>query len=223
MYSTSPSDVVTTLMLIFDNGLKALQEISQPEQKLLPHLFKTNIKMFLKSTIRPDLKPDDPDPSDKRALPDENAWVFDAYFKLRDSLENAIAPLEQYIRTYDKYDKEYKLDPQAVISKLDDDDNPPDIDFLRKDVIFHQEEAERLRKEIPDFIIVSMFKVSCKEIRATLAQKHTKIANDQIELIAKRAKMQANEILEVFEKMNNKIESAPKDIEELTSIKDYMA
>jgi dynein heavy chain len=54
MYSTSPSDVVVTLMLIFDNGLKALQEISQPEQKLLPHLFKTNIKMFLKSTVRPD-------------------------------------------------------------------------------------------------------------------------------------------------------------------------
>ena len=35
--------------------------------------------------------------------------------------------------------------------------------------------------------------------------------------------MQANDILEIFEKMINKIESAPKDIEELTSIKDYMA
>jgi hypothetical protein len=77
MYSTSPNDVVITLMLIFDNGLKALQEISQPEQKLLPHLFKTNIKMFLKATIRPDFKPDDPDPSDKKNLPDENSWVFD--------------------------------------------------------------------------------------------------------------------------------------------------
>lgn len=65
--------------------------------------------------------------------------------------------------------------------------------------------------------------MSCKEIRATLAQKHTKIANDEIDLIAKRAKQQANELLEAFEKMNNKIESAPKDIEELTSIKDYMA
>ena len=223
MFSTSPQDVVTTLMLIFDNGLKALQEISQPEQKLLPHLFKTNIKMFLKATSRPDMKPDEPDPSDKKILPDENAWIFDAYFKLRDGLEGAIQPLETYIRTYDKYDKEYKLDPAGVIKKLDDDDNPPDIDFLRKDVLFHQQEADRLKNEIPDFIIVSMFKVSCREIRATLAQKHTKIANDQIELIAKRAKILANEALEGFEKMNNKVESAPKDIEELTSIKDYMA
>jgi hypothetical protein len=56
-----------------------------------------------------------------------------------------------------------------------------------------------------------------------LAQKHTKIANDEIDLIAKRAKLNANILLESFEKMNNKIESAPKDIEELTSIKDYMA
>ena len=28
MFSTSPNDVVVTLMLIYDNGLKALQEIS---------------------------------------------------------------------------------------------------------------------------------------------------------------------------------------------------
>jgi hypothetical protein len=94
--------------------------------------------MFLKATVKPDMKPDELDPNDKKSLPDENAWVFDAYFRLRDGLEGAIAPLEFYIRTYDKYDKEYKLDPAAVIKKLDDDDNPPDIDFLRKDVIFHQ-------------------------------------------------------------------------------------
>ena len=71
--------------------------------------------MFLKSTVRPDMKPDEVDPLDKRSLPDENAWVFDEYFRLRDKLEEAIKPLEAYIRTYDKYDKEYKLDPTGVI------------------------------------------------------------------------------------------------------------
>lgn len=94
--------------------------------------------MFLKATVRPDIKPDEIDPSDKKHLPDENAWVFDAYFQLRDGLEESIKPLEDYIRTYDKYDKEYKLDPVGVVKKLDDDENPPEIDFLRKDVIFHQ-------------------------------------------------------------------------------------
>jgi hypothetical protein len=50
--------------------------------------------MFLKATVRPDLKPDDVDPSDKKQIVDENAWVYEAYFKLRDALEAAIGPLE---------------------------------------------------------------------------------------------------------------------------------
>lgn len=179
--------------------------------------------MFLKSTVRPDLKPDEPDATDKMSLPDENAWVYEAYFKLRDSLEQAIQPLDKYIHTYDKYEKEYKLDPEAYIKKLDDDDNPPEIDFLKKDVLFHQGEADRLRNEIPDFIVVSIFKISCREIRSTLALKHEKIAQNEIELIAKQAKQRANELIESFDKMIMKIESQPKDIEELTSIKDYMA
>jgi len=34
-----------------------------------------------------------------------------------------------------------------------------------------------------------MFRVSCKEIRNKLVEKHLKIAKDEIDLIAKRAKM----------------------------------
>ena len=37
------------------------------------------------------------------------------------------------------------------------------------------------------------------------------------------AKSTANNILSLFEKMNMKCESHPKDIEELTTLKDYMA
>jgi len=42
------------------------------------------------------------------------------------------------------------LDPVEVISKLDDDENPPEPEALRKDIIFHKKEAERLMTEIPD-------------------------------------------------------------------------
>jgi hypothetical protein len=108
---------------------------------------------------------------------------------LTSRFDEAVEPLNAYIKTYAKYEKEYKLDPVGIIKKLDDDENPAEIDFLRKDVIFHQKEAERLKSEIPDDIIISIFKVSCKEIRNRLAQKHLQIANDEIELIAKRAKI----------------------------------
>jgi len=156
-------------------------------------------------------------------LSDENTWVYDWFSNLIEGLDKAIEPLDVYIKTYDKYQKEYKLDPADYIKQLDDEENPPEIDFLRKDVIFHREEAERLSGEIPDFLIVSIFKVSCKEIRSTLVAKHEKIATDEVELIARRARKSADEIIESFEKMDMKICSAPRDIEELTQIKEYMA
>ena len=91
----------------------------------------------MKATARPLYKPEDPDPKDKRQLPDENAWIYDLYQTLTSRFDESVEPLNAYIKTYAKYDKEYKLDPVAIMKKLDDDDNPPEIDFLRKDVIFH--------------------------------------------------------------------------------------
>lgn len=221
-YSSNPAEISLTVQHIFDKGINNLKDIPSPEQKLLPHFFKSNVKSYLKSTSRPLYKPEDPDVKDKRQLPDENAWIYDLYQTLTSRFDESVEPLNAYIKTYSKYDKEYKLDPVAVIKKLDDDENPPEIDFLRKDVTFHQKEAQRLKSEIPDDIIISIFRVSCKEIRNRLAQKHIQIANDEIELIAKRAKINAQELMASFEKINMKIESHPKDIEELTALKDFM-
>lgn len=68
-----------------------------------------------------------------------------------------------------------------------------------------------------------MFKVNCKEIRNALADKHAKIARDMIELIAKMAKQKANDTTQAFENINLQIEANPKDIEELSAIKDLMS
>lgn len=222
-FSTEPKVVVFTVTEIFDQGLKSLQEISQIEQKLLPHLFKTNVKMFLKATVRPASRPEEPDPTNKKLLPDENAWVFEEYYDLREKILHCVEPMEKYLRTFDIYEKEYQLDPDAIIKTLDDPDNPPDISDLKKEVIFRQKEATRLSDEIPDNITVSMFKIDCKDIKDTLAQKHIQIAEAVTKLIANRAKANANEIISSFEQMNMKMETTPKDIEELSAIREYMA
>lgn len=94
--------------------------------------------------------PDAPDPNDKRALPDENTWIYVAYERLEKKISEAIEPLEQYLKTLYKFKAEYLLDPVAVIAKLDDDENPPEAEALRKDIVFHKKEAERLMVEIPD-------------------------------------------------------------------------
>ena len=102
-YSNSPMEVVMTIMMIFENGIKGMQEIGQVEQKLLPQLFKTNIKQYLKATEIPSERPSPPDPNDKKQIENEHAWVFDAMVKLRDKIEKASMPLNMYLETYKKY------------------------------------------------------------------------------------------------------------------------
>ena len=69
----------------------------------MPHLFKTNQKMLLKATVRPEYRPEEPNPLDKRELPDENTWVFDEYSKLREIVTKIIDPMEAYILTYNRF------------------------------------------------------------------------------------------------------------------------
>ena len=68
-----------------------------------------------------------------------------------------------------------------------------------------------------------MFLVNCRKIRDQVCEKHTQIANDMIELIAKQAKRMATDTMEAFDHVNMKVESQPKDIEELSGIRDFMA
>jgi hypothetical protein len=89
-FSHAPIDVVQSILKTFDHGLSALQEIGQLEQKLMPALFKSNQKSFLKVPIKPDSMPDAPDPADKRQLPDPNAWIYSAYEKLRSKIADCV-------------------------------------------------------------------------------------------------------------------------------------
>ena len=49
-----------------------------------------------------------------------------------------------------------------------------------------------------------------------------KIAQAEIEIIAKRARLVTDELLKKFGEMHSEIERKPDDIESLTAIKEYM-
>jgi len=133
-----------------------------------------------------------------------------------------IDPLENYIETFKVYKDEYKLDPDEVIAELADEENQPEPSELKKLVLEHKETAARLRNEIKDVTVVSMFRVNCRGIRDIIAAKHEKIATEIIELISKKAKTMANATMDAFDRLNLAIEQPPKDIEDLTSIRDTM-
>ena len=64
-------------------------------------MFKSNEKQFLKATLRPEYRPEEVDPDNKKDMPDENTWVFDEYDRLRDIITKVIDPLETYCKTYE--------------------------------------------------------------------------------------------------------------------------
>lgn len=90
-------------------------------------------------------------------------------------------------------------------------------------VVEHTEQAKKLRAEIKDSTVVSMFRVNCRGIRDIIADKHQTIATAIIELISHKARKMANETMDAFDRLNLAIESAPKDIEDLSQIRDTMA
>ena len=206
-YSHEPEDVVTAILTIYDKGLQGLHEITTLEQKILPQLFKTNHKMYLKVPVKPMWMPEPPDPANKKLLPDENTWVYEEYLRLKEAIADTVEPLKEYIKTFDVFKDEYKLDPEALIAKLDDDESPPDIGQLQKDVVFHRKEVLRLKEEIPETKVVSMFLINCRKMRDVVTDKHARIADQMIELIAKGAKKMANDTMESFDQMNLRIES----------------
>ena len=160
----------------------------------------------MKATVRPEYRPEEPNPDDKRELPDENAWVFDEYSHLRDVIATVIEPLDQYIATYSRFENEYKFDPDAMMEPYEDPENWPEVEELKSRVLFHREEEKRIEKEIPEEIICSIFQISTKVIRDMLSVKHRKISNEMIELIAKIGKQTARTILDDFEGFNNRVE-----------------
>jgi hypothetical protein len=99
-YSDSPADVVDMILKNFDQGLQALQEVNQLEQKLLPALFKSNAKSYLKVPVKPNGMPEEIDRSNKQLLPDPNAWIWHAYAKLRNKISDCVEPLDKYLATF---------------------------------------------------------------------------------------------------------------------------
>lgn len=67
-----------------------------------------------------------------------------------------------------------------------------------------------------------MFNIKCDSIKNLLVSKHNLIAEKEIDLIAKQAKVGANKTMEAFSKINDRINANVNNIEELSAVREYM-
>ena len=75
---------------------------------------------------------------------------------------------------------------------------------------------------MPENIKVSIFEISCKEMKEYLSEKYQSLQKNLIDMIAKKAKSEAQSIFQGFKQMELNLKESPKDIEKLTDIKDYI-
>lgn len=224
-YSVEPKDIVSKVLEVFDEGIECLQQIPQLEPILLRHLFKTHGKKMLKAPLRPREEPKrkPEDPANKKFLPDENIWLWDAFFTIRKSLEKSIIPLYEYVKTFAQFEKENKLNPDRYVRALDEGDMPITAEALKADIQEHRQEEEKLRAQIPEFVTVSIFQINCKDIRNMYVGKHSNIITQEVKLIAQKAKEQNYKLATKFDEINERIRRVPKNIEDLTETKKYIS
>jgi dynein heavy chain len=180
---------------------------------------------MLKAPLRPREEPKRKaeDPANKKFLPDENIWLWDAYHTIKTNLERSIEPLYDYVKTFSKFEGENKLNPDRYVKSLDEGDAPITAEGLKNDINEHRKEEDRLRDEIPEFVNVSIFQINCKDIRNMYCGKHTQIIEKEIKLISQKAKDMNYNLSTKFDEINERIRRPPKNIEELTETKKYIS
>jgi dynein heavy chain len=179
------------------------------------------LKAPLRPREEPKRKPEDP--ANKKFLPDENIWLWDAFYAIRSSLEQSIVPLYEYVQTFSKFEGENKLNPDKFVKSLDEGDQPITAEGLKNDIMEHRKEEDRLRNEIPEFVTVSIFQINCKDIRNMYVGKHSNIIEKEIKLISQKAKEMNYNLSTKFDEINERIRRPPKNIEELTETKKYIS
>jgi hypothetical protein len=159
-------------------------------------------------------------------LPDEYTWLWDAYDTIRQALTKAIQPLYEYNQTFSQFETEQKLNPDKYVSGLDnveEGQEPVDAEWLRNDIFRHRQLEEELKERIPEEVYVSIFEINIKDIRNGYVGKYQTIVEKEIKLIANRAMEKNYDISTQFAKIQDKILTQPKNIEELTEIKKYIS
>ena len=156
-YSTNPSSVVQSVREVFEDGVKCLQEIPQLEPKLLQNLFKTHAKKTVKAPIIPIEKPKLPDKKDKKALIDENTWLWEAFETLLANLERAVEPLDLYVKTFDAFKNENDLNADKYVKGLDTEEKQITPEELKRDIYTMRKKELELMDRIPEAVTVGMF------------------------------------------------------------------
>lgn len=86
----------------------------------------------------------------------------------------------------------------------------------------HLKEKEIIELDIPNYIVIGPFWVTCDQVRQMLSKKRKTLANSVLEVLAKNLRQQADSVCDEFKFISRKLYDKPIGIEELTEQREYM-
>lgn len=125
-------------------------------------------------------------------------------------MTEAIKPLQEYILKFQKFNDVLLLKPEDHIAKIEnDEDSQMEPHEIQQEIFKFQKQEEQLKKEIPQEIHVSCFKIVCTELYNNLIEKFQTVQKNLIQLIAKRCRESTTQIFNSFETIKNRLKETP--------------
>jgi dynein heavy chain len=156
-----------------------------------------------------------------RIVDSSDDWVTERRVQMEKMLESALPPVVEYLKLFDTYEELLQLDPSKYVAeKVANDISTEDT----KECILENTRMEKVVSQaIPDTIVVGLFEVSCAEIRKQLSGKYKAIADLLLDMLIHRFRDGAQAISDQFQGYFAQLRKAPKDIEGVTDMREYMS
>ncbi len=112
--------------------------------------------------------------------------------------------------------------PIEYAEKFNSEEAPKEISEIQAEILKVQKRTEEISQRLPETIKISCFQVQCKDLQQMLLDKLKQVTKNLKDVIARRVVQQNEDIYAKILQILHKLREQPKDIEELTALKEYM-
>ena len=100
----------------------------------------------------------------------QEKWMRDLYLAIQKRLTTALAPLNDYLTKFKKYEDLIKLDVDQYVKRFSAEEH--DIKEIRAEIQAHTRAKARIEQEVPRHVSLGMVVVNCEEVRRRLGTKY---------------------------------------------------
>ncbi|NWT16478.1 DYH1 protein, partial [Vireo altiloquus] len=201
LFSPSVENFETSLVALFDNGILSTHTIPQLEQYVLENMDITDTPMLESVDLQ------EPEVEELRKT-------------LRSAIQKTGNPLEAYGKKYEKFLEINNNDIKYFLKDYQQQ-FPPTQEVVQI-VSTYLSEKETLDNLLPNSITIGLFEVRIEHTRHDLSDKHKALATAMLDMLAKTLHSQVQKICEAYEAVSVKMHEKPKNIEELTELRDWL-